>query len=407
MWERIIFNLLAFSLFLIVFVKMIQKNDTNYIYLLALQALGILIAFVALIAQITLSMFLLICTYILSVFLPIGLLLLEKKGILLSELICEIKVAFAKLTDKEEKAKKDLLALLEKYPQSFMGHKLLAQIYEKEEKNQTAIEEYMRAVEQHPKEDNLYLKIAELMHKEERGEQAKEILVELLKRKPDNEKASCLLGDILYENEQLKEAVNVYLEALKYHPENYDLYYNLGMVYTRLNDFQSAKEYYEKAAQLNSLLYQAKYSLAQIALIYNELDEAREYFMECINGGFLEDLAYYTLAYIAMLKGEEENAVEYLNVAVQENTSLYEKARKEPLFQYIIKKINKPNKDGKQMKWRKQVLTKKEKQVLMHLQNTYELVGSLNHNDIKAIRTIKLKRKEEQEKGNNQKEREK
>ena len=100
MWERIIFNLLAFSLFLIVFVKMIQKNDTNYIYLLALQALGILIAFVALIAQITLSMFLLICTYILSVFLPIGLLLLEKKGILLSELICEIKVAFAKLTDK-------------------------------------------------------------------------------------------------------------------------------------------------------------------------------------------------------------------------------------------------------------------------------------------------------------------
>ena len=42
----------------------------------------------------------------------------------------------------------------------------------------------------------------------------------------------------------------------------------------------------------------------------------------------------------------------------------------------------------------------------MHLQNTYELVGNLNHNDIKAIRTIKLKRKEAQEKEKQQKERE-
>ena len=178
------------------------------------------------------------------------------------------------------------------------------------------------------------------------------------------------------------------------------------MVYTRLNDFQSAKEYYEKAAQLNSLLYQAKYSLAQIALIYNELEEATQYFMECINGEYLEDLAYYTLAYIAMLKGEEEKAIEYLNVAIQENSSLYEKAGKEPLFQYIIKRVNKPNKSGKQVEWRKQVLSRKEKQVLMHLQNTYELVGNLNQNDIKAIRTIKLKRKEAQEKEKQQKERE-
>ena len=52
------------------------------------------------------------------------------------------------------------------------------------------------------------------------------------------------------------------------------------------------------------------------------------------------------------------------------------------------------------------MLSKKENQVLMHLQNTYELVGSLNHNDIKAIRSIKLKRKEEQTQEKNQKERE-
>ena len=33
---------------------------------------------------------------------------------------------------------------------------------------------------------------------------------------------------------------------------------------------------------------------------------------------------------------------------------------------------------------------------MLHLKHTYELVGNLNHNDIKAMRIIKTKRKEEE-----------
>ena len=43
--EKIIFNLLAFSLFIIIFFKIIRRNDTNYIFLLVLQAFGITISF--------------------------------------------------------------------------------------------------------------------------------------------------------------------------------------------------------------------------------------------------------------------------------------------------------------------------------------------------------------------------
>ena len=153
MWERIISNLLAFYLFLVIFVRMIKRNDTSYICLLGLQALGILISFIALIFQVTLSTFIVIFTYIISIFLPIVILLIERKGIFLSELICKIKVIIAKGTGKEERARKELLTLLEKYPHSYLGHKLLAQIYEQEEKTQIAIEEYMRTVEIRPKED--------------------------------------------------------------------------------------------------------------------------------------------------------------------------------------------------------------------------------------------------------------
>lgn len=51
MLERIIFNILAFSLFTIIFFKMIRKNDTNYIAILILEALGIAIGFIELLTK--------------------------------------------------------------------------------------------------------------------------------------------------------------------------------------------------------------------------------------------------------------------------------------------------------------------------------------------------------------------
>jgi len=37
-FEKIIFNILAFSLFILMFFKMIRKNDSTYVYILVLQA---------------------------------------------------------------------------------------------------------------------------------------------------------------------------------------------------------------------------------------------------------------------------------------------------------------------------------------------------------------------------------
>ena len=48
MFEKIIFNLFAFTLFILMFIKFIRKNDTSYVYLLALQFVGIAINFVEL-----------------------------------------------------------------------------------------------------------------------------------------------------------------------------------------------------------------------------------------------------------------------------------------------------------------------------------------------------------------------
>ena len=52
MLEKLIFSLLACSLFIIIFFKIIRRNDANYIILLVLQAIGIAVAFVEIHLQI-------------------------------------------------------------------------------------------------------------------------------------------------------------------------------------------------------------------------------------------------------------------------------------------------------------------------------------------------------------------
>ena len=46
MIEELVFNLLAVSLFIIIFFKILRKNDSNYVSILLLEAIGICISFV-------------------------------------------------------------------------------------------------------------------------------------------------------------------------------------------------------------------------------------------------------------------------------------------------------------------------------------------------------------------------
>ena len=140
MIERIIFNVLAFALFLIIFYKMIYRNDTNYIYSLALQAIGFGIGFIGLLFNVKLPIVLTIISYIFSIILPILIILLERKDINLTEAISMVLAKFYLSIEQEEKAKNVMMKLVSKYNESYYGHKTLAQIYEKSNQKETAIE---------------------------------------------------------------------------------------------------------------------------------------------------------------------------------------------------------------------------------------------------------------------------
>ena len=396
MFEKMLFNLLAFTLFILMFFKLVRKNDTSYVYLLALQFIGIAINFIELIIGKSFGLFTKLIMYILSVFLPIFFIWLEHtKKIDFAEIFYTIIEKVSLLMGKEEIAKKYLLQLTEKYPNSCEGHKMLAELYEKTEKYELALEEYEKVYELNHNYKNIYLKIGKLYGNVGRENEAIKIFSDILKKKPDYYEASIILADILNKKQEYKEAAQVYMNALKYKPADYDLYYNLAMTYTMINDFAKAKECYEKAAQINSLLYHAKYSLGQLNLLYGDLDEAEKYFMECIDAEEVEAGAYYYLARIAMIKGQTDKAKNYANIAIEENPTIYEKMADENIFMPIIDEVNKPriNVEDKK-KNKKKLLSKKEILIDMHLDNTCKLVGKLNNNDIEMIENVK-KTKEE------------
>ena len=132
MLEMLVFYMVASALFIIIFFKVIRKNDTNYFFLLFIQAIGIAIGFFKTILDVEANIVLQAIRYLLSIVLPLIVLFIEFKGINFSELFSVALARMYRFFGNEKKAKDILVHLVSKYPNSYIGHKMLAEYYEKE-----------------------------------------------------------------------------------------------------------------------------------------------------------------------------------------------------------------------------------------------------------------------------------
>ena len=414
--EKILFNLIAFSIFIIIFFKIIRKNDTNYIGVLILEAIGIAISFIEIKMGIEANSFFKGLRYIVAILIPCMIILMELKGINFSEVISSFLAQILMLIGNHKTAKNILIKLVTKYPESYMGHKLLAKIYEKEGGMRKAIDEYVKLVDIKRNDYKSYFKIANLLNDLGQKNEAIQMLENLMRNKPDSYECSILLGELLCEQARFKEAERVYQEALKFRPTDFDLYYSLGIVYTMLSEFQMAKEMYEKAAEINHKAYGAYYNLGQIAFIGGDLDVAEKYFERSLYGE-LESKAYYHLAKIYVLKGEKDMALHFLNKAIEIEPELLEMANNEKVFDSIkehitvsVKMENEPSQRDEEKEEIKKVL-KLEKQAREYLESTNSLVRDMNESFVKQKVEEKVnkifedtKLQKEREKEENQKE---
>ena len=100
--EQLIFTILAFGIFVYMFFKMIKENDTNYIGILIIETIGISLNFVEVLKKIEFGPFFTIIKYILAILIPIAIIILDKKGIPLIQVLNVIKIR------KQQKSKRTI-----------------------------------------------------------------------------------------------------------------------------------------------------------------------------------------------------------------------------------------------------------------------------------------------------------
>ncbi len=394
--EQLIFIIVAFALFIFMFYKMIKYNDTTYVIILVLEAIGITINFISVIGSFKLNIVLKLIMWSMSVLLPLVIILLEKKNITLFETFHQLKAEIYIKLGNNKKAKQELITIINRNPGSYKAHKRLAEVYELEGGMRKAIDEYVQAIDIKKNDYDSYYKVAGLLNDLDKKDEASQMLVNLLDKKPEYVEASKLLGEIYIEREMYKEAVNVYQDALKYNLTDYELYYGLGIAFTMLNDFQNAKNAYQKAAELNSLIYNSKYSLAEIALIFKELEEAKERFLQATEDEELAADAYFELSKISLIQLDKEAAIRYANLAIElDAPKIVEKIKNDSIFIPIMAKISIPfniiENEEKQTKMKP--IEKKAKE---HLEEMFDITRNLSYND---IRLLKKNREKEQDLG--------
>lgn len=375
MIEKIIVTLVSFILFVYVFFfKMIKKNDTSYLIVLGIQAVGILVNFIQIIFGVLKAGFFYGIVYIFSIIMPALVFLLEYKNINVSEMIYVFASKICLCFGKSKKAKELLINLSAKYPNSYYAHKILAEIYEKEGGMRKSIDEYVKVLDIKRNDYKSYYRISTLLRDLERNKQAIQMLENLLKVKPEHYPASEMLAELLIENEEYKKAISVINKALKNHENEEKIIYNLGIAYVKTNEFSLAKKCFEQVISLNNRNYNAYYRLGQIALLYRDYDMAENYFA---NSTYNEKEAksYYELTKIYMMKNQKDKAALTIEKAINSDASFYEIAKEEPMLFPIKQHIKKPE---SVVETKKQEETKTEKMIEEYLNDTYNLTKILN-----------------------------
>lgn len=129
---------------------------------------------------------------------PVAVFLLEAKNINVSEILKVIMAQSYIWIGNPKKAKKILIDLVSKYKGSYIGHKMLAHIYEKEGGMRKAIDEYVQVLDIKKNDYDSYYKISVLLNELGKKEEAMEMLRTLLKNRPQTYEASKMLRRNLF-----------------------------------------------------------------------------------------------------------------------------------------------------------------------------------------------------------------
>lgn len=336
MIELIIFGIISLVLFTYIAKRSLEIRSYVSNIILILNIVGIIIMPLIYVKTNKIDMVSRIISLILGIILPIVIIIIEYlTKVSYDEKIILYIAEFYEFTKNRKKAKDIIVKYLEKYDDSYLLHKKLATIYEKEGGTRKAIDEYVEAVSIKGTDYESYFRVIELLEYLDKKDEAITLIERLLKVYKRYPKAYIMYANLILEKGNLKEVAKIYEEGLSYNKESKEIMYNLASIYVRLNEYSLAKKNLESIFKLDKKSHIVCLNLAQIAMIEREYSEAKMYLDIAKKEKEIEDIVYYEIAKINVLERKEEEAISNLNKALEINSNIIVKINATEIFKEI------------------------------------------------------------------------
>lgn len=336
MIELIIFGIISLILFTYIAKRSLEIRSYVSNIILILNIVGIIIMPLIYVKTNKIYMASRIISLILGIILPIVIIIIEYlTKVSYDEKIILYIAEFYEFIKNRKKAKDIIVKYLEKYDDSYLLHKKLATIYEKEGGTRKAIDEYVEAVSIKGTDYESYFRVIELLEYLDKKDEAITLIERLLKVYKRYPKAYIMYANLILEKGNLKEVAKIYEEGLSYNKESKEIMYNLASIYVRLNEYSLAKKNLESIFKLDKKSHIVCLNLAQIAMIEREYSEAKMYLDIAKKEKEIEDIVYYEIAKINVLERKEEEAISNLNKALEINPNIIVKINATEIFKEI------------------------------------------------------------------------
>ena len=336
MIELIIFGIISLILFTYIAKRSLEIRSYVSNIILILNIVGIIIMPLIYVKTNKIDMVSRIISLILGIILPIVIIIIEYlTKVSYDEKIILYIAEFYEFIKNRKKAKDVIVKYLEKYDDSYLLHKKLATIYEKEGGTRKAIDEYVEAVSIKGTDYESYFRVIELLEYLDKKDEAITLIERLLKVYKRYPKAYIMYANLILEKGNLKEVAKIYEEGLSYNKESKEIMYNLASIYVRLNEYSLAKKNLESIFKLDKKSHIVCLNLAQIAMIEREYSEAKMYLDIAKKEKEIEDIVYYEIAKINVLERKEEEAISNLNKALEINSNIIVKINATEIFKEI------------------------------------------------------------------------
>lgn len=336
MIELIIFGIISLILFTYIAKRSLEIRSYVSNIILILNIVGIIIMPLIYVKTNKIYMVSRIISLILGIILPIAIIIIEYlTKVSYDEKIILYIAEFYEFIKNRKKAKDIIVKYLDKYDDSYLLHKKLATIYEKEGGTRKAIDEYVEAVSIKGTDYESYFRVIELLEYLDKKDEAITLIERLLKVYKRYPKAYIMYANLILEKGNLKEVAKIYEEGLSYNKESKEIMYNLASIYVRLNEYSLAKKNLESIFKLDKKSHIVCLNLAQIAMIEREYSEAKMYLDIAKKEKEIEDIVYYEIAKINVLERKEEEAISNLNKALEINPNIIVKINATEIFKEI------------------------------------------------------------------------